>query len=324
MRRSVAIPLALAAVAVACGKKRGAAGDGALDTSHRPTVTEQGQHIVFPPDSPGLKQFMTASVKQGETVVTLSAPARVVASIAASVSGPERVVLFESPDATSTWSQYRQGRVAVDRTTKALERVRDMYKNLGATAREVTEAETDAATARANAAEHESRMRALGFNPSDLDAVTGSTAWLMADVPEAELHNVPRGGRVAVRFTSFPERDVAGRAEAVGDIIDPVTRTVRVRVAVPNPERRILPGMFARVTFGDPRHAVRVLPAAAIVTVEERSYVFVRTSPNEFVRREVSLQRAGADSVIVLLGLADNDQIVTTGALLLKGLSFGY
>jgi hypothetical protein len=324
MRRVVTIAVALAAGAVACGKKRDAASDGTLDTSHRPTVTEQGGRIVFPPDSPGLKQFATASVKQGETVVTLSAPAHVVASIAASVTGPERVVLFESPDATSTWSQYRQGRVAVDRTTKALDRVREMYKNLGATAREVTEAETDVATARANAAEHEGCMRALGFNPSDLDAVTGNTAWLMADVPEAELHNVPRGGRVTVRFTSFPDRDVAGRAEAVGDIIDPTTRTVKVRVGVPNDERRILPGMFARVTFGDPRHAVRVLPAAAIVTVEERTYVFVRTSPNEFVRREVSLQRAGADSVIVLSGLADNDQIVTAGALLLKGLSFGY
>ena len=324
MRRTLRVGIGLVAAGLACGKKRAAESDTALDTSHRPTVTEQGARIAFPPDSPGLKLFSTTDVKRGETVVTLSAPARVVASIAGSVSSAERVVLFESPDATSTWSQYRQGRVAVGRATRALDRARDMYKNLGATERDVSEAETDLATARASAAEHEGHMRALGFNPADLDAVGGSTAWLMAEVPEAELHNLPKGGRVNVRFTSFPEQDVVARAEAVGDIVDPTSRTVRVRVAVPNPGRRILPGMFARVTFGDPRHAVRILPAGAVVTVEERSYVFVRVSPTEFARREVTLQRAGADSVIVLSGLTDKDQIVTAGSLLLKGLSFGY
>jgi cobalt-zinc-cadmium efflux system membrane fusion protein len=307
----------------ACGK--GAAGkEPSAEPSPRPTVSDQGARIVFPAGSPGLAQVATTAVKRGETVVALGAPARVVASIAASADGRGRVVLFESSDATSTWSQYRQSRVGVDRTSRVLQRVRQMYQNLGATAREVSEAETDAATAAAAAGEHEARMRALGFNPAELEAVTGTVTWLMADVPEAELHNVQRGGRVTVRFTSFPAQPIVGRAEALGDVVDPVTRTVKVRVVVPNPKHRLLPGMFARATFGDPRRSVLILPAGAVVTVEEQSFVFVRSAPNEFLRKTVTLQPAGADSVIVLAGLADRDQVVTAGAMLLKGLSFGY
>jgi RND family efflux transporter MFP subunit len=167
-------------------------------------------------------------------------------------------------------------------------------------------------------------MRALGFNPAELDAVRGSVAWLMADVPEAELHNVQRGGSVVVRFASYQDLPETGRAEALGDVVDPVTRTVKVRVSVPNPKRRFLPGMFGRVTFGDARQRVLIVPVGAVITVEERSYVFVRVGPGEFRRTEVTLQPAGADSAIVLGGLSSGEQVVTTGAMLLKGLSFGY
>ncbi len=323
MRLRHALTIPSLAVAAACGQEAATSGAPA-DVLHRPAVTEEGARIAFPGRSPGLKQLVTSAVRRGATVVALSAPARVVASIATSVSSRDHVVLFESADATSTWSQYREARVTVDRTSRVLDRVREMYQNLGATARELMEAETDAATARANEAEHESHMRALGFNPAELDAVTANVAWLMAEVPEAELHNVQRGGSVLVRFTSYPDQPETGRAEALGDVVDPVTRTVKVRVSVPNPQRRFLPGMFARVTFGDPRQRVLVVPVSAVVTVEERSYVFVQVAPGEFRRKEVTLQPASADSVIVLAGLSDGDQVVTAGAMLLKGLSFGY
>jgi cobalt-zinc-cadmium efflux system membrane fusion protein len=323
--RGVAMTIAIVLGAGSCGRDRKAeSGDPSVDLSRRPAVSDNGGTITFPPGSPGLGQIGTTGLTRTQTVIAVTAPARVVASIAASGEHPENVVLFESADANNAWSQYRQARVAVDRTTRVLERVRQMYQNLGATAREVAEAETDAETARASAAEQESRMRALGFNPAELEAVTGAIAWLMADVPEAELHNVQRGGTVKIRFASFPELDVEGRTEALGDIVDPMTRSVRVRVVVPNADRRLLPGMFAKAAFGDPRRDVLVLPTSAVITVEEQSFVFIRTGVNAFRRKPVTIQRAGADSVIVLAGLSNGEQVVTSGAMLLKGLSFGY
>jgi hypothetical protein len=322
MRRAGAV-LSVLVVASACTRSE-ARSTRPSEHSSRPVVSEQGARIAFAAGGAGIPHLASTTVRSGTTTIAVSAPARVVASIATSVNGRDPVVLFEQPEAASTWSQYRQARVALARATTHMERVRDMYEHLAATAQDVTDAETDVATARAACYEHEAHLRALGFDPRDLEAVRASTAWLMAEVPEAELREVRQGGEVMVHLSSFPDAPVRGRAQAMGDVVDPVTRTVKVRVAVPNAQRRLLPGMYARVMFGDPRESVLVLPAGAVVTVEERQYVFVRTAQNMFERREVSLQRAGADSLIVRTGLADGDEVVTRGAMLLKGLSFGY
>ena len=316
--------LVLTSVVVsACGgeSKRVKPPDG---PSTRPIVSENGARIVFPAGSTGLERFDVTTVHTGSTMVAISAPARVVASISPSVSSRDPVVLFESPDATATWSQYRQSRLLVERADKAIARAREMFTNLGATAREVSEAENDLATAHAAAAEQEAHMRALGFNPAELAAVGIGSAWVMADVPEADLHEILRGERVVVTLTAFGSDSLVGRAEAIGEVVDPVSRTVKVRIAVLNSARRILPGMFARASFGEPRRAAIVVSEGAVVTVDEHNYVFVRTAANEFRRQEVSLTRAATDSVIVRTGLPANAQVVTKGTMLLKGLSFGY
>ena len=314
------LPLALAA----CHGEAEAPPRRGVPLLTRPLVSDQGATITFVDSSPGLRQLGVTTVTRGGAVVTVRAPAHVVATIAPSSSEPQRIVLFESSDATSIWSQYRQGKVAVDRTSRVLARVRSMYENQGATARDVTEAETDAATAQANLAEFEARIRALGFNAKDLGRVDRSVAWLMADVPEMELHEVQHGGVASVSFNAFADAPMRGTVAAIGDVVDPVSRTVKVRIEVANGERRLLPGMYARVTFDDARRAVVVVPASAIVTVEERNFAFVRRSATEFVRRTVTLERAGADSVIVRSGVSEGDAIVTKGTMLLKGLSFGY
>lgn len=307
----------------ACSSEK-ASGTTKTAKSTRPTVTEQGAKVTFDSESPGLAQFGTAKATRGSAVLSVRAPAHVVATIASSSSANERIVLFESSDATSVWSQFRQGKVAVERTSKVLARVKTMYDNQGATGRDVTEAETDAATARANLAEFEARIRATGFDTRELERLDRSVAWMMADVPEAELHQVARGGVATVNFNAFPGAATKGSVMAIGDIVDPVSRTVKVRIEVSNGDRRVLPGMYGRVAFNDARRAVVVLPASAIVTVEEKDYAFVRSSPTEFVRRPVTLERAGADSVIVVNGVSEGEDVVITGAMLLKGLSFGY
>ncbi len=306
---------------VACSKQESKA-SALAPVGNRPIVSEQGVKITFLANSPGLQQLISSRASRGAAVVSVRAPAHVVATVSAT-SG-DRIVLFESPDVTTTWSQYRQGKVAVERTTKALARVRQMFVNQGATGRDVTEAETDAATARANLAEFETHLRALGFSIVDLERAGSGTAWLMADIPEVQLHEVQKGSPATILFNSFPDAPVKGSVGAIGDVIDALTRTVKIRIAVPNTAARFLPGMYARVTFDDARRSVVLLPASAIITVEEHDYAFVRTAPNEFMRRPVTLERASADSVIVVAGLNAGDNVVTVGTMLLKGLSFGY
>ena len=325
-RRTTTTAVAFLAVFLASinGCTRSESGNNAHRVPAKASVKDDGALMLFPADSPGLKQLTIAAVHKGTAMVSVIAPSRVVASISTAVTSSDRIVLFESPDVTSLYSQYRQARANMRMASDNLIRVRDMFENQGVTARDVNQAENDAANARASIAEMEGRLRAIGFNPVELESETGNRVWLMSDVPENQLHEVQKGEDVDVTFASFPDRKYIGKAAAIGDIVDPVTRTVKVRVTLPNISGKFLPGMFARVDFGDPTSGVIILPLAAVVTVNSQDYVFVEISPGEFSRRAVTIVSSDGKQVVVLKGLDDGERVVTGGAMLLKGLSFGF
>jgi len=298
-------------------------GDGAPGEQGRAVISDDGRTITFPQGSPALAQFGVSGVKKGRATISVVAPARIVASISAT-PGKEKVVLFESPDITSLYSSYRQSRSNADRASRNLVRIQDMFDNQAATGKDLNEADNDAATARASMAEMEGRLRALGFNPAEFDGVPANTVWIIADVPETDLNQVHHGEPATITFNSFPDAAYSGRAEAIGDIVDPVTRTVKVRVSVPNRDGKLLPGMFARAEFGEEHPSAIILPLAAVVTVEGKDHVFVEPAPGVFQRRDVMLMNSTRSEVVVLKGIADDEQVVTKGTMLLKGLSFGY
>ncbi len=287
-------------------------------------VTNDGETITFPDGCPGLEQIQSQVVKRQTAIVSVLAPSRVVASIRYIGASGERAVLFDSPDVTTLYSQFRQARTNVQKTELNLRRVNDMYATQGATARDVTEAQTDAANARAGMAEAEGKLLALGFNPNELDKAAPGTIWLISDVNDTQLGDVQQGEDVDIYFNAFPEKKFPGRAVAIGGVLDPTTRTVKVRVEASNPAGLFLPGMFARVDYGDPVNNVIVVPVSAIVTVEGNDYVFVETAPHVFERREISTRYPSKTSVVVLTGVNAGDHVVVAGAMLLKGLSFGY
>ncbi len=295
-----------------------------LLNSRRAAVSDDGMNITFPQGSPGLQLIKSSLIERGSVTIPVIAPARVVASVAVVDSGTGKIVLFESPDVTSLYSQYQQSRVNAERTSKNLTRVKEMFENQGATAKDVTDAETDAANARATIAEYEGKMRAAGFNPAEFDRVPPGTVWLISDVTENQLRDVDKGEEVDVTFDAFPIRKFVGRAEAVGEVVDPTTRTVKVRVSMRNPGGKLLPGMFARVDFGDPINGVIVLPASAVVTVEGKDYVFVETAPGQFTRRGVIVLNSSSTQAVIQNGLEAGEHVVISGVMLLKGLSFGY
>lgn len=290
----------------------------------RPIVSDDGTTITFPPGSAGLDQIGVTEAREGTVLIPVIAPARVVATISPAISSPGEIIIFESPDVTTLYSQYRQSRSNVDLTSKNLARVREMFENQGATSRDINQAETDAANARSSMVEMEGRLRALGFNPAELESVKTQTAWLISDVPETELHEVQKGEDVDIVFSAFPDKKRIGKEAAIGDIVDPVTRTVKVRVTLPNPGGTLIPGMFARVDFGDPQDGVILLPLTAIVTVDATDYAFVQTGKGEFNRRKVTISNANGINTVVLKGISGGEKVVTNGAMLLKGLSFGY
>lgn len=285
-------------------------------------VSEDGVTITFPSDSPSLNLIRTTAITKGETTTRIMAPARVVLSVAKENKGPISV-LFESSEVTSLYSQYRQSRASLDRAQKNLNRVRDMFRNQLATARELSDAEGEFQSAQAVHSEFDVKLRAEGFNPLELSNLKLGTTLVIADVPESQLEETKVGEQVNITLSSFSDKVFSGKVVAIGDIIDQVTRTVKVRVTLNCDNKVVRPGMFGKVDFGNSQNSVSI-PLSSVVTVEEQTYVFVAKSIAIFERRAVSIVNNDSSDAIVLSGLSENENVVTSGAMLLKGLSFGY
>lgn len=99
---------------------------------------------------------------------------------------------------------------------------------------------------------------------------------LQVQVLEGELAHLSPGGEADIRFSAFPGELFTGEIETINPIVDQATRTAKVTVLVPNPQGRILPGMYARVELEAQRIPDRILvPRSAILERDRRTMLFV-------------------------------------------------
>lgn len=304
---------------VACGKKEAQA-----VVYVAPEVREKGEVIFFPPGAQGRARIETKPFGVGKEFIQIQAPARVVATVGKSVSGGGRIVLFESAELNTAYATYRQARNAASRAHKNLKRVKDMYSMQVATERDIIEAETEAGNSGAQVAESEGKLRAAGVNPSDLNNYGGNIVWLIADITESRFDTTKAGKAVNIVFNSFPDKKLKGKVQAVGDNVDPVTRTVKVRIILPNEGHKFKPGMFAKVEFIDDQKAPMVLPFTSVFTIEGENFIFVEETKDTFRKKPVVIGSSNADYVEILQGINKGQAVVTEGVMLLKGLSVGY
>ena len=145
--------------------------------------------------------------------------------------------------------------------------------------------------------------------------------WLQVDVYEQDLPQVRRGQKASVRVKAAPGEEFTGVVDSVGAVVDPKSRTVRVRVVLDNPRGVLKPGMFATVsiagTAGEKRRGLYV-PSAAIQRLGNERAVFVVRGENTFEPRRIEIAREGAEWTEIAKGLAAGDLIVTKGAFALK------
>jgi len=139
------------------------------------------------------------------------------------------------------------------------------------------------------------------------------------DLPETVLNKLMPRQPVAVEVDAFPGRTFRGRLERVSPVVDPALRRVQARASVENFQGWLRPEMYARVTLlpSEDRNAVRV-PNGALVTEGLQHFVFVELEPGALVRRKVELAQQDREFSYVSGGLARNERIVTSGALLLQ------
>ena len=146
-----------------------------------------------------------------------------------------------------------------------------------------------------------------------------TTVWVLADVYEKDLGRIQRDSDVAVKVETYPDRTFSGRLTFIADLIDPKTRTAKVRCVVENGDGALKLDMFARIAIPtkDQRQSV-VVPQVAVQQVDNQPVVFVRRTGTQFERRDVRLGSTAGDFVEVLDGVKAGEVVVAAGSFYFK------
>ncbi|CAN5581531.1 N/A [soil metagenome] len=119
-----------------------------------------------------------------------------------------------------------------------------------------------------------------------------SHVWIVCDVFEGDLATVRLGETAEIRLTAYPDKVLTGIVSDIGAVLDPLTRTAKVRIQVDNSARTMRVGMFATATLHGQKAETRmVVPASAVLHLQDRDWVYVPLGNGQFRRTEV---RAGA------------------------------
>jgi membrane fusion protein, heavy metal efflux system len=143
------------------------------------------------------------------------------------------------------------------------------------------------------------------FTISDLSHV-----WVLCDVFENQLKNVKLGEFADVRLNAYPDRVFRARISNIGPILDPATRTAKVRLEVENTGLMRI-GMFVTATFhGDEKQVHAVVPATAILHLHDRDWVYVPAGGKSFRRAEVSAGLEQPGNMQEVAGIKPGAQVV--------------
>jgi cobalt-zinc-cadmium efflux system membrane fusion protein len=264
---------------------------------------------------------------------------------------------ISSREAAAAIGEHIESTKDLDLAEKTYAMTQDLFDHEAASRIALQQAQSDLAKARSRAARTAEALRVLGlrqdsdvthFNgrvplPSPLTGTvierrvtegqfvqTDSTpmitvgdltvVWILGDIFERDLHLVTAGQQAAVTAAAYGSERFQGRVSYISDVIDPATRTVKVRISVPNPRGRLKPEMFASVALGvgGPERVLTV-PVRAVFTEDGRTWVYVATGSGRFTRRAVDLAQDDGSERRVLRGLQAGEQVVVGGALLLRG-----
>jgi cobalt-zinc-cadmium efflux system membrane fusion protein len=269
-----------------------------------------------------------------------------------SVKKGDELLLLDSPDFGGAQADYARARTALTQTEHSLERQQDLAAHGIVGQREVEQAKTDRDSALSDFNRTKDRLRLLGMDPDkttlgsplivrspltgkvlDILAATGefrndptsplmtvadlSDIWVTANVQEKDIHFVHRGDPAVATFAAYPTETFGGKVLFVADVLDPDTRTAKVRIAYPNRDGRLRPAMFATVTLKTWDTKELTVATTALVLSGDTTTVFVQLSPNTFEQRRVGTGEQIGQRTVIKDGLQIGEKVlIREGALL--------
>jgi cobalt-zinc-cadmium efflux system membrane fusion protein len=265
---------------------------------------------------------------------------------------------IKSREVAALVTDYIQSQRDLDLAGKTHSMTKDLFEHQAASRISLQQAGSDLAKAQAHVAQAAESLHVLGLDPKEAEKDGGlrslipvrsplsgfviersitsgqfiqgdntplltiadlSSVWVLVDVFERDIHLVHVGQKVQVIATAYQDRHFTATVERISDKVDPDTRTLKVRLLVPNPNLLLKPEMFISASLElSAGGAAMTVPATAVFSEDSKTFLFAEVGERSFARRQVSAAPDGEGRLRVTSGLRPNDRVVTDGALLLN------
>jgi membrane fusion protein, heavy metal efflux system len=265
----------------------------------------------------------------------------------------QTLAILDSSDLARAVADYHKALIDNQVKQKELDRATYLYAHSAIAQKDLQQAQGDAQMAEAEVQAARAQLQVLGADPDhagaqlsvvaprsgvvlDIGASQGeysnalsaaaplctiadiSTVWAVGDIYEKDLIAARSGEAAVVTLDAYPGQTWNGRVSAVSDAVDPNTRTLHLRVVLPNPGAKLKPAMFGSIRLLRSTSQGIVVPSTAVIREGNMAYAFVSEGNGRYQRRTVTLGRTFGDSIEVENGLKPGDTVVTQGALLLR------
>ena len=250
----------------------------------------------------------------------------------------EVLLVIDSPEVSQAFSDYDKFQSEEHFATQQLIRAQDLYAKGAISHLDLESAQNAEQKAQADVRAARQRISVLGAdlnNPSPLVSIrapisgsiveqniTGGTGvrsldnspnlftiadlsmvWVLCDVYENDLRRVHVGDSAEVRLSAFPDRVLTGRVGNISTVLDPSTRTAKVRLELANPGGLMRAGMFATATFRSQTEQMQpMIPTTAIIRLHDKDWVFVPLGGNRFRRQEIQTGPVSSAGLQIVLG----------------------
>jgi membrane fusion protein, heavy metal efflux system len=265
----------------------------------------------------------------------------------------QTLAMLESSDLARAVAEYHKALVDNQVKQKEMARSQDLLDHHAISEREFQQAQGDAEQAQAEVEAAREQIQVFGMDPDhastqlmvkaprsgvvlDVGAAPGefsqalsaatpmctvadiSTVWAIGDIYEKDLSAAKSGEAAQVTLNAYLGQQWEGRVSVVSDAVDPTTRTLHVRVILPNAQLRIKPAMFGTIRILRSSTQGILVPTSAVIREGNDAYIFVGKGNGRFERRPVKLGRTFDGSLEIVSGVSAGDTIVSEGALLLR------
>jgi cobalt-zinc-cadmium efflux system membrane fusion protein len=150
--------------------------------------------------------------------------------------------------------------------------------------------------------------------------------WVIADVYELDMARVTVGSPATVKVVAYPDKSFEGKVDWVSGMLDPTSRTAKVRCTFKNPERLLKPEMYATISMSVEARKELAIPKGSAIRLGDKTFVYVERGKTpdgrlKFESLPVSIDEGeGGKWLPVSQGLAAGDHVVTAGTVLLSGM----